>query len=143
MPHLLKGSAEPPTAVGLFLQGHTRTTSDAVAWGPGGVRLEPEPSVSSAVRWPPLGEGRNEGEEGSRERERCYLGDCKPPPERRVLQGQMGMSRTENDQNIPGKCSHLESGRLISPPDSTQERAPGVPPKGSCAGPQLLPRLRI
>lgn len=70
MPHLLKGSAEPPTAVGLFLKGNTRTTSDAVAWGPGGVRLEPEPSVSSAVRWPPLGEGRNEGEEGSRERER-------------------------------------------------------------------------
>lgn len=38
--------------------------------------------------------------------------------ERCVLQGQMGMSRTQNGQNIPGKGSQPESESLISPLDS-------------------------
>lgn len=69
-----------------------------------------------------LGEGRNEGRKGQ---ESCYLETERffQGVERCVLQGQMGMSRTQNGQNIPGKGSRPESESLISPFDSVGPRS--------------------
>lgn len=37
-----------------------------------------------------------------------------------VLLGQLGMSRTQNEQDIPGRCSQPGSGSLISLSDSAR-----------------------
>lgn len=43
-----------------------------------------------------------------------------PGVESRVLLGQMGASRTQDEQDVPGRCSQPGSGSLISPPDSAR-----------------------
>lgn len=49
------------------------------------------------------------------------------------------MSRTENVQNVPGKCSRLGSGRLISPPDSSESLRLEFLPRGRAQAPSSFP----